>query len=112
MEDAEEQHKLAKMEKMSSGELEAYLKKEWPHLNDTDKEDFIKLATAHRMGIVDLDSIDVKKENNHISVTIRRLVNGYDLEQTKYDMQMVLDTLEGSHGTTISYQLDGGEEKV
>ncbi len=112
VEDAEEQHKLAKMEKMSSGELEAYLKKEWPHLNDTDKEDFIKLATAHRMGIVDLDSIDVKKENNHISVTIRRLVNGYDLEQTKYDMQMVLDTLEGSHGTTISYQLDGGEEKV
>lgn len=71
----EEKKMLAEIQKMDHDTLEKKIKSERPKMTDEDKVQTIKLATAQRMGITNLDLLDVKKEGHQIFIKCKTLVN-------------------------------------
>ncbi len=107
----EEKKMLAELQKMDHFALEKKLKSERPKMTDEDKAQTIKLATAQRMGITNLDLLEVKKTGNQIFIKFKTLVNYWDMKQTENDLQHALSGLEVTKNLKLNYSIDGGELK-
>lgn len=106
MDSAEEQAQFYKFKKMTPAEQQAELEKNRKNQTPEQKEILIKLATATRMWISNLDLIDSKREKNQIYLSFWTLVDKDQLTSTKSDMQLALTTLEWNSDTTLNYVLN------
>ncbi len=102
---------LAELEAMSPDALEEKIKSDRPKLSEEEKAQTIKLATAHRMGITNLDLLEVKKDRNEIEIKFKTLVNYSEMKMVQSDLQSALGALEATKDLKLDYKVDGGELK-
>ncbi|GHW02400.1 hypothetical protein AGMMS50249_1860 [candidate division SR1 bacterium] len=111
LDDEKDKAERAKLQKKTPAELEKYVQSERPKLKDDEKATFIKLATAARMNITNLDLLDAKKDKNQISISLKTLVNKDELASTQSDIQQAINKLDNSDNTKLSFTFNGGTLK-
>jgi hypothetical protein len=85
---------LAKLNNKSNEEMEGIINEEWTKMNDNQKAAVIKVATAQKLQIANLDNITVEKQGSIINIQLKTLVPKSALGQVQFEIQESVTRME------------------
>ena len=107
----EEKKQLKELSTMTNAEFNTKISEKWNDMDDKEKSVLIKVAVLEKMSLSDLDSVDIKKSWENISILFNKLVNYNEMKNVESELQEAFFWLEATKNIKFDFKLNGWEVK-